>query len=184
VKYIILDRDGVINQDSDDYIKSPDEWHPIKGSIEAIAKLSQAGYNVVVLTNQSGIGRGYFDTDMLMQIHVRMLDHISRAGGKIECILFCPHRPEDDCDCRKPKAGLYTLLKNRVKLSFRDTYSVGDSIRDLQAAHTAGAKPVLVKTGNGRKSLKQIQKGEFPELEVAPVFDNLNKFVDDLLQTA
>lgn len=184
MKYIILDRDGVINQDSEDYIKSPEEWIPIKGSIEAIAKLSQAGYYIVVLTNQSGIGRGYFSTDTLMRIHVRMLDHIARAGGRVECILFCPHHPDDDCQCRKPKIGLYTQLKQRVKLSFRNTYSVGDSIRDLEAAVSAGAMPVLVKTGNGRKSLKLIQQGKHPSLDSCPAFDNLNKFVDHLLQSA
>lgn len=174
----------MINHDSDDYIKSPEEWTPIKGSIEAIAKLSQAGYNIAILTNQSGIGRGYFDTDMLMQIHVRMMDYISRAGGKIDCVLFCPHHPDEECDCRKPKTGLYKQLKHRTKLNFRDTFSVGDSIRDLQAASGAGAKPVLVKTGNGRKSLKKIQQGEHAELESCLVFNNLSSFADHLINTA
>ena len=114
MKLIILDRDGVINKDSDEFIKSPDEWKPIKGSIEAIARLSQAGFDVVVITNQSGVGRKLIPADTLAQIHVRMIDHVQQQGGKIQSVLFCPHTPEDDCLCRKPKTGLYKALTIRL----------------------------------------------------------------------
>ncbi len=178
---VILDRDGVINRDSDEFIKSPEEWIPIKGSLEAIARLSQAGYEVVVLTNQSGIGRGLLSADKLGKIHGKMIEHLRQLGGYIQTILFCPHHPDDNCLCRKPLPGLYTELGSHFSSSFNGVFSVGDSIRDLQAAKAAGAKPVLVKTGNGKKSLKKI--GQQPELELdsTPVFDNLSSFVDALL---
>jgi D-glycero-D-manno-heptose 1,7-bisphosphate phosphatase len=181
MKLIILDRDGVINQESPAFIKSPEEWLPIKGSLEAIARLSQAKYDVVVLTNQSGVGRGLISADTLGKIHVRMIDYIHQHGGKIQSISFCPHHPDDDCDCRKPKDGLYRELGNRLGVSFKGIYSVGDSVRDLMAAKTAGATPVLVKTGNGKKSLKEIQKN--PDLGLADtiVFDSLAAFTNDLL---
>lgn len=182
MKLLILDRDGVINKDSPDFIKSPEEWLPIKGSLEAIGRLSQAGYHVVVITNQSGVGRGLLSADMLAKIHVRMIDYVQQHGGNIHSILFCPHLPDEDCDCRKPKSGLYDDLANRLNLSFEGVFSVGDSIRDLVAAQTAGARPVLVKTGNGRKSLKELKSA--PELELADtlVFDNLAAFVNTLLK--
>ena len=110
MKLVILDRDGVINKDSSSFIKSPDEWVPIKGSLEAIAQLSQAGYEVVIITNQSGIGRGLFSADTLAKIHVRMIDYVQQHGGKIQSILFCPHHPDDDCTCRKPLPGMYHEL--------------------------------------------------------------------------
>ncbi len=181
IKLVVLDRDGVINHESADFIKSADEWRPIKGSLEAIARLSQAGYDVVVLTNQSGIGRGYFDANTLAQIHVRMIDHVQQHGGKIQSIFFCPHHPDDGCDCRKPKAGLYDELASRLKLSFDNVFSVGDSVRDLLAARAAGAKPVLVKTGNGRKSIKEIANDPELQLDGTLVFDNLSAFANALL---
>jgi len=178
---VILDRDGVINRDSDEFIKSPEEWLPIKGSLEAIARLNQAGYEVVVLTNQSGIGRGLLSADMLVQIHGRMIEHLRQLGGQIQTILFCPHHPDDDCDCRKPRSGMYQELGRRLGINFNGVYSVGDSVRDLQAAQAAGANPVLVKTGNGRKSLKTITQQTELELDDTLVFDNLAGFVDALL---
>jgi len=181
IKLIVLDRDGVINKDSSSFIKTPDEWLPIKGSLEAIARLSQAGYHVIIITNQSGIGRGLFTADMLARIHVRMIDYVQQHGGKIQGILFCPHHPDDGCDCRKPLPGLYHELAARLNINFSDVYSVGDSIRDLQAAKSAGAKPVLVKTGNGKASLKKIQNDSTIELVDTPVFDNLATFTDALL---
>lgn len=180
-KLLVLDRDGVINHESADFIKSPDEWRPIKGSLEAIARLSQAGYDVVVVTNQSGIGRGYFDANTLAQIHIRMIDHVQQHGGKIQSIFFCPHHPDDDCACRKPKTGLYKELADRLKLHFDNVFSVGDSVRDLLAARSAGATPVLVKTGNGRKSLKQIESQPKLGLNKTLVFDNLSAFANALL---
>lgn len=193
MKLIILDRDGVINQESPEFIKSPEEWKPIDGSLEAIGRLSQAGYEVVILTNQSGVGRGLISADMLAQIHVRMLDYIQQHGGKIQSILFCPHHPDDNCECRKPKTGLYKELIKRFNVNLMGTYSIGDSLRDLLAAKAAGATPILVKTGNGRKTLKQVKQQQVLEdkdqvsldelitLDELTVFDNLAKFVDALL---
>lgn len=178
---VILDRDGVINRDSDEFIKTPDEWVPLKGSLEAIARLSQAGYEVVVLTNQSGIGRGLLSADSLGQIHGRMIEHLRQLGGQIQTILFCPHHPDHDCNCRKPRTGMYQELGSRLGISFNGVFSVGDSVRDLQAAQEAGANPVLVKTGNGRKSLKTITQQPELGLEDTLVFDNLGSFVDALL---
>jgi len=180
-KLLILDRDGVINVDSPDYIKTPGEWIPIKGSLEAIGQLSQAGYDIVIITNQSGLGRGLFSAKTLAKIHARMIDHVHQHGGKIQSILFCAHTPEDDCECRKPKDGLYKELASRLGISFNDTYSVGDSVRDLLAAQSAGAKPVLVKTGNGKKSIKEIKAKPELDLQAAPVFDNLASFAQALL---
>ncbi|MFT4630757.1 MAG: D-glycero-D-manno-heptose 1,7-bisphosphate phosphatase [Dinoroseobacter sp.] len=181
MKLIILDRDGVINKDSAEFIKTPEEWIPIKGSLEAIARLSQAGYDVVIITNQSGIGRGLISADMLGQIHVRMIDYIRQAGGKIQSILFCPHLPSDDCDCRKPEAGLYRELAEQMNISYSGVYSVGDSERDLLAAKEAGAVPILVKTGNGKKTKQKINADSSDVLGDVLVFDNLSKFVDALV---
>lgn len=182
MKLVILDRDGVINKDSPDFIKSPEEWLPLKGSLQAIARLSQAGYDVVVLTNQSGIGRGHFSAAALGRINTRMMEHVQQHGGRIESVLFCPHHPDDDCDCRKPKTGLYDELASRLNISFSGVFSVGDSVRDLQAAQAAGAKPVLVKTGNGKQSLKKIINNPDLGLNDTPVFDKLGDFVDALLK--
>jgi len=182
MKLIILDRDGVINKDSSSYIKSPEEWIPIKGSLEAIARLSQAGYEVVIITNQSGVGRGLFSADMLAQIHVRMIDYVQQYGGKIQTVLFCPHHPDEGCECRKPLTGLYQELASRLNVNYGGVYSVGDSIRDLLAAKSAGASPVLVKTGNGRKSLKEISNDSRIQLNDILVFDNLASFTDALIK--
>jgi len=192
MKLIILDRDGVINKDSAEFIKTPEEWVPIPGSLEAIARLSQADYEVVVLTNQSGVGRGIISADMLAQIHIRMLDYIQQYGGKVQSILFCPHHPEDNCECRKPKTGMYQELVKRLNVSLDNTYSIGDSLRDLIAANDAGATPILVRTGNGKKTLKELKhssesknninsKINILELDKLKIFDNLGKFVDALL---
>jgi D-glycero-D-manno-heptose 1,7-bisphosphate phosphatase len=181
MKPIILDRDGVINQESAEFVKTPEEWLPLKGSLIAIARLSQAGYDVIVLTNQSGVARGFVSADMLSQIHVRMIDYIHQAGGKISSIAFCPHGPDDDCECRKPKTGLYSELVQQLGVSFNGVYSVGDSLRDLQAAQDAGALPILVLTGNGKKTAKEIAKDPSLGLSEIPVFKNLLGFSDWLL---
>jgi len=182
MKLVILDRDGVINHESPDFIKHPDEWKPLKGSLDAIARLSQANYDVVIITNQSGIGRGLFSADTLGQIHVRMIDYVQQHGGKIQSILFCPHHPDDDCHCRKPLSGMYDELASRLNVNYHGVFSVGDSIRDLQAAKNAGARPVLVKTGNGKKSLKEINTRGDIDLDGTMVFDNLADFTDALLK--
>jgi len=153
MKLIILDRDGVINHDSDDFIKSPEEWRPIPGSLEAIARLTQWGYRVVVATNQSGIGRGLFDMGALNAIHDKMMKAVTQAGGRIDAIFFCPHAPDDGCECRKPKAGLLREIAARYNVSLSGVPCVGDSLRDLQAAVAAGAQPVLVLSGK----IEQVQ---------------------------
>jgi D-glycero-D-manno-heptose 1,7-bisphosphate phosphatase len=150
---IILDRDGVINHDSDDFIKNPAEWEPIEGSLEAIARLNYAGYRVVVITNQSGIARGLFDVETLNRIHSKMRRMLAQVGGKIEAIMFCPHGPEDDCQCRKPKNGSFVDLAHRLRVNLENVPAVGDSLRDIQAAMLSQARPILVKTGKGERTL-------------------------------
>lgn len=150
---IILDRDGVINHDSDDFIKSPAEWEPIEGSLEAITQLNHAGYRVVVITNQSGIARGLFDVGTLSRIHNKTHRMLAQVGGKLEAILYCPHGPDDECVCRKPLDGAFTELAHRLRIDLNGVLAVGDSLRDIKAAQAAGATPILVKTGKGEKTL-------------------------------
>lgn len=166
-RYVILDRDGTINVDSDDFIKSPEEWLPLPGSLEAIALLNRNGYQVVVISNQSGIARGLFDLAALEAIHAKMRQMTTDAGGEIEAIYFCPHGPHDVCDCRKPKDGLFRRFAADTQADLSRVYAIGDSLRDLQAAETAGAKPALVKTGKGEKTLLK-----HPDLNL-PIFENL-----------
>ena len=152
MKLVILDRDGTINHDSDQHIKSPAEWKPIKGSLEAIARLSQNGWRVVVATNQSGIGRGLFDMATLNAIHDTMHRAVHLAGGRIDAIFFCPHAGDSNCECRKPKPGMLLEIAKRMNVELEGVPMVGDSLRDLQAAVAAGARPVLVLTGKGTKT--------------------------------
>ena len=151
-KLIILDRDGVINHDSDLYIKSPEEWTPLPGSLEAIARLNQWGWRVVVCTNQSGIGRGLFGMDTLNAIHDKMIKAASHVGGTIDAVFFCPHTNADHCDCRKPKPGMLKEIAARYNLDLKGVPVVGDSLRDLQSAAAVGAQPILVLTGKGKKT--------------------------------
>ena len=152
MKLVILDRDGVINQDSDQFIKNPDEWKPIPGSLEAIARLNHSGYRVVVASNQSGIGRGLFDMAALNAINDKMYRALGLFGGRIDALFYCPHAAEADCDCRKPRPGMFLDIAQRFNVSLSGVPSVGDSLRDLQAAATAGAQPILVLTGKGKKT--------------------------------
>jgi D-glycero-D-manno-heptose 1,7-bisphosphate phosphatase len=152
MKLIILDRDGVINYDSDLYIKSPDEWRPIPGSLDAIARLTQWGYRVVVATNQSGIGRGLFVMDTLNAIHDKMIKAVAQAGGRIDAVFFCPHTNADKCSCRKPKPGMLEEIATRYNTDLEGIPAIGDSLRDLQAAESVGAQPMLVLTGKGKKT--------------------------------
>lgn len=176
MRLIILDRDGVINQDSDDYIKSVDEWQPLPGSIEAIAKLSMNDYRIVVATNQSGIARGYFDLDALNQMHDKMHKLVNDAGGAIDAVLFCPHSPDDGCECRKPKPGMYKDVGERLRIDLKDVPVVGDSLRDLQAADAVGARPLLVRTGKGERTIAKL--GD----DLAyPVYEDLAAVVEMLL---
>ena len=149
---IILDRDGVINYESTDFIKSEDEWIPIPGSLEAISQLSQNGYRIIIVSNQSGISRKKITIADLNAIHQKMMVHLAQFGGSIEAIVFCPHGPRQGCDCRKPKPGMLFDIANRLRISLKEVYFVGDSQRDIDAAQAAGAKPVLVRTGNTRRS--------------------------------
>ncbi len=155
MKLVILDRDGTINHDSDHFIKSPAEWRPIEGSLEAIARLTQAGYRVVVATNQSGIARGLFDTATLIAIHDTMQRAAGLAGGRIDAFFFCPHAADAACACRKPKPGMLLEIARRFNVSLSDVYMVGDAPRDVEAAAAAGARPVLVLTGKGQETFDQ-----------------------------
>lgn len=175
---IILDRDGVINHDSDDFIKSPAEWEPIDGSLEAIARLTYAGYRIVVITNQSGIARGLFDVDTLSRIHSKMRRMVSQVGGKLEAIIYCPHGPDDGCHCRKPLGGAFDDLAHRLRINLKNVPAIGDSLRDIQAAQSVGAIPILVKTGKGERTLTDPKLSK----DVA-VYDNLAVAVDALLES-
>jgi D-glycero-D-manno-heptose 1,7-bisphosphate phosphatase len=155
MKLAILDRDGVINQDSADFIKSPEEWRPIPGSLEAIAKLNHAGFQVVLATNQSGIGRGLFEVSTLNAIHDRMHRSLGQIGGRIDAIFFCPHAQDANCECRKPKAGLLQEIARRFNVELKGVPVIGDSLRDLQAATTVGALPILVLTGKGARTREE-----------------------------
>ena len=153
MKLIILDRDGVINVDSDQFIKSPEEWKPIAGSLQAIARLNQAGYRVVVASNQSGIGRGLFDMATLNAINDKMYTALAQVGGRIDALFYCPHPAEANCSCRKPKPGMFDDIARRFNTSLAGIPSIGDSLRDMQASAAAGAQPVLVLTGKGAKTM-------------------------------
>jgi D-glycero-D-manno-heptose 1,7-bisphosphate phosphatase len=177
MKLVILDRDGVINHDSAAYIKSPEEWKPIPGSLEAIALLSQAGYRVLVATNQSGVGRGLFEMATLNAIHDKMHRALGLAGGRIDGIFYCPHAQDAGCNCRKPKPGLLEEIGHRFGVSLEGVPFIGDSLRDLQAAVAVGAQPILVLTGKGKKTRKD---GNLPEGTV--IHDDLASAVRSLLQ--
>jgi D-glycero-D-manno-heptose 1,7-bisphosphate phosphatase len=179
MKLIILDRDGVINFDSDQFIKSPDEWKPIPGSLEAIARLTREGWRVVVATNQSGLARGLFEMATLNAIHAKMHKAVAQAGGRIEAVFYCPHAADMNCDCRKPKSGLFDEIAARYGRDLHGVPAIGDSLRDLQAAASVGARPLLVRTGKGEKTLAA---GGLPA--DTPVYANLSEAVDDLLKAA
>jgi len=176
MKLVILDRDGVINQDSDAYIKHPDEWLPIAGSMEAIARLNHAGYRVVVATNQSGLGRGLFDIDVLNAIHQKMFDTLSQHGGHIDSIFFCPHTPGDNCSCRKPKPELLLEIASRLDADLSEAVFIGDSLKDIQAARSAGAKSALVLTGKGKKTASQLT-----DSDNVPIYADLAAAADALI---
>lgn len=152
MKLIVLDRDGVINVDSDQFIKSPDEWKPIPGSLEAIARLNESGWRVVVASNQSGVGRGLFDMDTLNAINEKMTKAIGQAGGRLDAIFFCPHSADSTCDCRKPRPGMFVQIAERFNVDMKGVPVVGDSLRDLQAGVAVGCQPYLVLTGKGAKT--------------------------------
>ncbi len=175
MRIIILDRDGVINEDSDEYIKSAEEWIPVPGSLEAVAQLNRAGWRVLVATNQSGVARGLFDIDTLMHIHDKMHRLVEEAGGKIEAVFFCAHGPDDGCNCRKPRPGLLQEIAARLRIDLQDVPVVGDSLRDIEAAQAVSARPILVRTGKGVRTLAKLNPGA----EVA-VYKDLKEVADAL----
>ncbi|HEY1044604.1 MAG TPA: D-glycero-beta-D-manno-heptose 1,7-bisphosphate 7-phosphatase [Telluria sp.] len=177
MKLIILDRDGVINYDSPEFIKSPQEWIPIPGSLEAIARLNQAGYRVVVASNQSGIARELFDITTLNAIHQKLHSSAQQLGASVDAIFFCPHAAVDNCDCRKPKSGMFEEISKRFKLSLKGVPTVGDSLRDLQAGFKSGCTPYLVLTGKGQKTY---ETGGLPP--GTQVFPDLASMVNSLLK--
>ena len=177
MKLVILDRDGVINYDSAAFIKTPEEWKPIPGSLEAIAHLTQAGYRVVVATNQSGIGRGLLDMGTLNAINDKMCKAAIQAGGRIDAMFFCPHANTDKCNCRKPATGMFKEIADRFGMELNGVPAIGDSLRDLQTAAAVGAIPILVLTGKGKKTKAE---GELPEN--TRIFPNLSAAVDALTQ--
>ena len=177
MKLLILDRDGVINFDSAHYIKSPEEWRPIPGSLEAIARFTQAGWRIVVATNQSGVGRGLFDMTTLNAIHARMHRAAGQLGGRIEAVFYCPDTAESDSPCRKPNPGMYHAISERYGTPLARVPAVGDSQRDLEAASASGAQPVLVLTGNG---VKTRDKGELPP--ATAIYSDLASVANALLQ--
>ena len=160
MKLVILDRDGVINADSAQYIKGPEEWRPLPGSLEAIARLTRAGYRVAIATNQSGIGRGLFDMATLNAIHDKMHRAVAQAGGRIDAIFYCPHAADSTCDCRKPRPGMLLEIGERFNVGLRGVPVVGDALRDLQAAAAVEARPMLVLTGKGERTRKE---GDLPQ---------------------
>lgn len=170
-KLVILDRDGVINFDSAQFIKSPEEWKPIPGSLEAIAKLKQNGYRVVVATNQSGLGRELFDMDTLNRIHQKMHKAVIALGGQIDAVFYCPHPADSKCECRKPKPGMFRRISETLNVDLANVPAIGDSLRDLQACAAAGCQPILVMTGKGEKTKAEggLPEGtlEFPNLAAA-----------------
>ena len=175
MKLLILDRDGVINQDSDAYIKSLEEWIPIPGSIEAIAQLSKAGWTVAVATNQSGIARGYYSLDTLEAMHTRLRALVAEQGGEVGHIVYCPHGPDEGCACRKPKPGMLLAIADHYHADLRGIWFVGDSKGDLEAALAVGAQPVLVRTGKGERTL---EKGV---AETTLIFDDLAAIARELI---
>ena len=174
---IILDRDGVINHDSDEFIKTPDEWVPIPGSIDAIARLSKAGYTIAVASNQSGIGRGLFDHDALDMMHAKLRFLVEEQGGRVDLIVVCPHAPDEGCDCRKPEPGLFHQVRDHYDVSLEGVPAIGDSLRDLQAASAAGATPILVRTGKGIRTERQVEG----PLADTSIYDSLADAADALL---
>jgi D-glycero-D-manno-heptose 1,7-bisphosphate phosphatase len=168
MKLVILDRDGVINYDSDQYIKTPSEWRPIPGSIEAIARLNQNGWRIAVATNQSGIGRGLFDMATLNAMNDKMMELVFRQGGRIDALFFCPHTAAEQCACRKPRTGMLEEIAARFHTDLKGVPIVGDSLKDLQAAESVGAQPILVLTGKGTRTRDE---GGVPRKTI--VFENL-----------
>ena len=181
MKVIVLDRDGVINHDSDAYIKSSEEWNPIDGSLEAISRLNHSGYTVVIASNQSGLARGHFDIETLSAMHKKMEAMLEKVGGRIDAIFYCPHGPDDACDCRKPKPGMLLEIGQRFNVPLEEVIFIGDSVSDIKAASNAHAKAILVRTGKGIKAEK-LMLAECEKKELVPIYDDLAAAVTAILQ--
>lgn len=177
MKLVILDRDGVINEDSDEFVKSPHEWQPIPRSLEGMARLYHAGYRLVVATNQSGIARGLFDFDALAAIHDKMQRLLGEFGGRTDGIFFCPHAPEDHCECRKPGIGLLRDIARRFQIDLSRVAVIGDKASDVQAARAGGGRPVLVRTGHGA----ELVDNDHGLLTGVPVFEDLGAAADAIV---
>jgi len=182
LKLVILDRDGTLNYESDEYIKSPEEWKALPGALEAVGRLNHAGYHVVLATNQSGLGRGLMDVASLNAIHKQMFKQLAAVGGRIDAIFYCPHTPEDACTCRKPLPGLLDRVAERFGIDIKDVPFVGDSLRDMQAAEAAGCVPHLVLTGKSEALRGSPLPPTFPER--TQTHTDLHAFVDVLLKKA
>ena len=178
-RLVILDRDGTINADSDEYVKSAEEWVPLPGALDAIARLNHAGWHVVVASNQSGLGRGLFDVAALNAMHAKMHKLLSAAGGRIDAVFYCPHSPEDTCNCRKPSPGLFEQIGERYGMDLKGVHTVGDTLRDLQAGTAVGCQPHLVCTGKSEKLRGQPLPSDFPP--GTTVHEDLSAFADWLL---
>ena len=171
MRLLILDRDGVINADSESFIRSPEDWQPLPGSLEAIAQASEMGFRIVVVSNQSGLARGLFTIEDLNAINAKMHKHVTKAGGRIDAVFFCPHGPDDGCTCRKPSGQLLVSIAERLRIDLSDTYFIGDRISDVTAARAAGARPILVCTGHGASERERLADSS------VPVFDDLSAAV-------
>jgi D-glycero-D-manno-heptose 1,7-bisphosphate phosphatase len=184
MKLVILDRDGVINQDSANFIKNPNEWIALPSSLEAIALLNQSGFRVAIATNQSGIARGLFDMATLNSIHDKMHRALAQVGGRIDALFYCPHSADDNCTCRKPKTGMIEDIGRRFSVDLNEVFGVGDALRDLQAFADAGCKPILVRTGKGEETLAN---AKLPNQSLPPntlVFANLDEAAQHIIAEA
>ena len=182
LKLIILDRDGTINEDRDDYVKSPDEWVPIPGALEAIARLNHAGWHTVVATNQSGLARGLFDTSALNAVHTKMNQALAKVGGRIDAVFFCPHGPSEGCRCRKPLPGLFEMIAERYGVELADVPLVGDTLRDLEAGAAVGCQPHLVRTGKGARLDEEQLEAIVEKVPNAQVHADLAAFAEHLIR--
>ena len=181
VKLVILGRDGILNEFRDDHVKAPEEWYPIPGALEAVSRLNHAGWHTVVATNQSGIGRGMIDMASVNAVHAHMLKQLMAVGGRIDAVFFCPHTPEDQCDCRKPLPGLMRDIGKRYGIDLKHVPLVGDTLRDMQAAHAAGCQPHLIRSGRAAVLGPELIKDIVDQLPGTRVHDDLAAFAEYLL---
>ena len=181
VKLVILGRDGILNEFRDDHVKAPDEWFPVPGALEAVSRLNHAGWHVVVATNQSGIGRGMIDMASVNAVHAHMNKQLMAVGGRIDAVFFCPHTPEDLCDCRKPLPGLMRDIGKRYGIDLKQVPMVGDTLRDLQAAHAAGCEPHLIRSGRAAVLGTALEQSMLDEVPGTRVHADLAEFAEYLL---